>query len=103
MYLNVRHRPLRSRVLFHTEDGACQTPPSPFPRTPPPDRRRKRGTSVPIPPIPPSANPRGKLIFSSRVDHAFREAYERYRAAFERKRKEHQAAVAARNWRGARL
>ncbi|WWC92145.1 uncharacterized protein L201_007099 [Kwoniella dendrophila CBS 6074] len=38
--------------------------------------------------IPPSTNPRGELIFSSRVDRNFREGYERYRAAFERRREE---------------
>ncbi|GHJ89600.1 hypothetical protein NliqN6_6002 [Naganishia liquefaciens] len=41
-----------------------------------------------IPPIPPTVNPRGELIFSSRVDKTFKEGYERYRAAFERRRAE---------------
>jgi hypothetical protein len=41
-----------------------------------------------IPPIPPTTNPRGELIFSSRVDKTFKEGYERYRAAFERRRAE---------------
>lgn len=36
--------------------------------------------------IPPTSNPRGELIFSGRVDRTFREGYERYRAAFERRR-----------------
>ena len=36
----------------------------------------------------PPPNERGELIFSSRVDHDFREGYERYRNAFERKRHE---------------
>ncbi|OCF58437.1 hypothetical protein L486_04470 [Kwoniella mangroviensis CBS 10435] len=40
--------------------------------------------------IPPSSNPRGELIFSSRVDKSFREGYERYRAAFEKRREEKQ-------------
>ncbi|WWC65387.1 uncharacterized protein I303_108005 [Kwoniella dejecticola CBS 10117] len=40
--------------------------------------------------IPPSSNPRGELIFSSRVDRGFREGYERYRSAFERRREEKQ-------------
>ncbi|WVW81029.1 hypothetical protein I302_103020 [Kwoniella bestiolae CBS 10118] len=40
--------------------------------------------------IPPSTNPRGELIFSSRVDKSFREGYERYRSAFERRREEKQ-------------
>ncbi|CAG8746112.1 13900_t:CDS:2, partial [Acaulospora colombiana] len=39
-----------------------------------------------IPPIPPSTNPRGELIFSSRVHPSFREGYERYRESYERKR-----------------
>lgn len=38
--------------------------------------------------IPPSSNPRGELIFSSRVDPHFEEGYKRYRAAFERRREE---------------
>jgi hypothetical protein len=41
-----------------------------------------------IPPIPPTTNPRGELIFSSRVSPQFKEGYERYRAAFERRRTE---------------
>ncbi|PWN30231.1 hypothetical protein BDZ90DRAFT_7514 [Jaminaea rosea] len=43
---------------------------------------------VPIPPIPPSSNPRGEIIFSNRVAPNFREGYERYRNAFERRRRE---------------
>ncbi|KAL7414755.1 Spo7-like protein-domain-containing protein [Mrakia frigida] len=38
--------------------------------------------------IPPTKNPRGELIFSSRVDRAFRDGYERYRGMFERRREE---------------
>ena len=38
--------------------------------------------------ISPSSNPRGELIFSSRVDKSFKEGYERYRNAFERRREE---------------
>lgn len=49
----------------------------------------KRSTNpVPISGIPPASNPRGELIFSSRIDKTFRESYERYRSAFERKREE---------------
>ncbi|KAG6908658.1 hypothetical protein DXG01_003752 [Tephrocybe rancida] len=44
--------------------------------------------SMPIPSIPPASNPRGELIFSSRIDRTFREGYERHRAAFERRREE---------------
>ncbi|KAK4054486.1 hypothetical protein OIV83_000980 [Microbotryomycetes sp. JL201] len=43
---------------------------------------------VPIPPIPPAQNPRGEMIFSSRVSAAFREGYERYRGEWERRRAE---------------
>ncbi|GAA6064474.1 hypothetical protein JCM10212_001823 [Sporobolomyces blumeae] len=43
---------------------------------------------IPIPPIPPAQNPRGELIFSSRVSPTFREGYERYRGEWERRRKE---------------
>ena len=107
IYLNVRNHPLRSRILsnplsslFSNETKERQGLSS---RTSSPDRRLKRGTSVPIPPIPPSSNPRGELIFSSRVDRGFRESYERYRAAFERKREEVQQIEAAKTWRGWRI
>lgn len=39
-------------------------------------------------PMAPTRNERGEIVFSSRVDAQFREGYERYRNAFERKRKE---------------
>ncbi|KAN0061872.1 hypothetical protein ACQY0O_005866 [Thecaphora frezii] len=52
-----------------------------------------------IPPIPPSQNPRGELIFSTRVSADFRDGYERYRAAFERRRAEKMAAKRARSWK----
>ncbi|KAF8274033.1 hypothetical protein EI94DRAFT_1794680 [Lactarius quietus] len=42
----------------------------------------------------------GELIFSSRVERCFREAYERYRTAFERKRDERERQAAARTWIG---
>lgn len=48
-----------------------------------------------IPSIPPSSNPRGELIFSSRVHAAFREGYERYRDSYERKRQGGRAATAS--------
>ncbi|WFD45046.1 hypothetical protein MPSI1_003723 [Malassezia psittaci] len=38
--------------------------------------------------IPPTRNERGEIMFSSRVSANFREGYERYRNAFERKRRE---------------
>lgn len=109
MYLNVKHKPLRSRIsfnplslLFHrnrVDDTSGQV----ANRPPAPDKSRKRGTSVLIPPIPPSSNPRGELIFSSRVDRNFRESYERYRAAFERKREAREQYIAAQTWWGWRL
>ncbi|GAA5820688.1 hypothetical protein JCM3770_001452 [Rhodotorula araucariae] len=43
---------------------------------------------IPLPPIPPAQNPRGELIFSSRVSPQFREGYERYRGEWERRRAE---------------
>ncbi|KAJ4490393.1 hypothetical protein J3R30DRAFT_3421315 [Lentinula aciculospora] len=56
-------------------------------------------TMVPISPIPPTLNPRGELIFSSRIDRGFRENYERYRAAFERKREIKEREERAARWR----
>lgn len=38
--------------------------------------------------VPPARNERGEILLSSRVDTEFREGYERYRNAFERKRRE---------------
>ncbi|KAF8307889.1 hypothetical protein DL93DRAFT_2159338 [Clavulina sp. PMI_390] len=70
------------------------TTPSP-PRSPTPASGGKRSTGTTIPPIPPSANPRGELIFTSRVDKHFRESYERYRDAFERRRSERAMAEAS--------
>ncbi|KAG8902803.1 hypothetical protein FRB99_004102 [Tulasnella sp. 403] len=57
-----------------------------------------------ITPIPPPINPRGELIFNSRVDKSFREGYEKYRAQFEKAReekarKEYEAKVAKSWWR----
>lgn len=46
------------------------------------------GAPIPLPSIPPTKNPRGELIFSSRVERTFRDGYERYRALFERRRAE---------------
>lgn len=103
MYLNVRHKPLRSRLTLNPLSLFRRAPPEPTPVTPraaSPDRRRKRGTSVPIAPIPPATSPRGELIFSSRVDRSFRESYERYRAKFERRRVEKEEYELAQTWRG---
>lgn len=44
--------------------------------------------------LPPTTNPRGELVFSHRVDKSFRDGYDKYRAAFERKRTQ---ALAAKN------
>ncbi|WVQ95760.1 hypothetical protein IAU59_002859 [Kwoniella sp. CBS 9459] len=59
--------------------------------------RKVSGTPNVMATIPPSSNPRGELIFSSRVDKAFREGYERYRAAFERRREERAKEESRRN------
>ncbi|KAF6766931.1 Sporulation/nuclear morphology, Spo7 [Kalmanozyma brasiliensis GHG001] len=49
--------------------------------------------------IPPAQNSRGELIFSSKVNPDFREGYQRYRAAFERRRAEKIAAKRAQSWK----
>ena len=105
MYLNVRHKPLRSRITLNPLSLFRRDLPDPQPspgmsRAASPDRRRKRGASVPIAPIPPASNPRGELIFSSRVDRTFRESYEKYRAKFERRRVEKEEYEFAQTWRG---
>jgi len=105
MYLNVRRAPLRSKGPFNPLSFLF-----PRPSTSPTTRSRSaspsrpstandisRGATLPIAPIPPTTNPRGELIFSSRVDRSFRESYERYRAAFERKREERMRAE-RRSW-----
>ncbi|KAJ7768606.1 hypothetical protein DFH07DRAFT_902509 [Mycena maculata] len=95
MYLNVRKPPLfQSKIplsplaFFFPRPAPVESPPaqpslSSYPRKPP---IGATSTSVPIPPMPPTTNPRGELRLSSRVDRAFRDGYERYRATFERKR-----------------
>ncbi|KAF8128964.1 hypothetical protein EV363DRAFT_1400215 [Boletus edulis] len=101
MYLNVRRPPLRSKFslnpitfLFPHPEPTPESASRSLTRTPSPSPPTDRSTSVPIAPIPPTANPRGELIFSSRVDRSFRESYERYRAAFERKRQERERSDA---------
>lgn len=54
----------------------------------PSTRRVSNSSHTVMAQIPPSANPRGELIFSSRVDPHFEEGYKRYRSAFERRREE---------------
>ncbi|KAI0795606.1 Spo7-like protein-domain-containing protein [Abortiporus biennis] len=112
MYLNVRKPPLQSKLPFNpftwlfprTPSSSPSAPPSPSlssrRRSPSPTRISKRSSSVPIPPIPPSSNPRGELIFSSRVDRAFRDGYDRYRATFERKRDAREKAAYQATWIG---
>ncbi|TFK67620.1 hypothetical protein BDN72DRAFT_770470 [Pluteus cervinus] len=105
--LNVRKPPLRSKFplnplsfFFPRPDETPRSPRSPSPTSPysrrssspgrrqvsPPSSPQFGTTTVPIQPIPPSSNPRGELIFSSRIDKGFRESYERFRTAYERKR-----------------
>ncbi|TBU21902.1 hypothetical protein BD311DRAFT_782654 [Dichomitus squalens] len=114
MYLNMRQPPLRSKLPFNPFAFLFARPQSPptsptSPTSPHPSRRRspspssgasRRSSSVPIPPIPPASNPRGELIFSSRVDRSFRESYDRYRAQFERRREERERAAYSQTWRG---
>lgn len=100
MYLNVRKPPLRSKLPLNPLTFLFpRTAPS-RPQSPPPTARTPRGTPTTIPPIPHTTNPRGELIFSSRVDRSFRDSYERYRSAFERKRDERQRLADARTWWG---
>lgn len=113
MHLNVRQarptitsilsylQPLLPFSLYPETDTSTVTPPLRSPRsmlangigkgkpaglTGGADTRRPSATIMAQ--IPPTTNPRGELIFSGRVDRAFREGYERYRAAFERRRVE---------------
>ena len=97
MYLNLRQPPLRSRNPFTLFRNASSpsSPPDPLrspssPRLPSPTRplSKRSPSAIRITPIPPSSNPRGELIFSSRVDRSFRDSYDRYRSAFEKRREE---------------
>lgn len=105
MYLNMRQAPHKS--LYNPLSYLFPRPSSDRSgsqsraRSPSPTHLGRRSSSaVPMPSIAPTTNPRGELIFSSRVDRGFREAYERYRAAFERKRDERERQAAARTWSG---
>ncbi|KAF9530504.1 hypothetical protein CPB83DRAFT_788022 [Crepidotus variabilis] len=109
MYLNVRKPPLRSKFLWNPLSFFFPRPnptASPVtgdpPRSPSPDRPRSRSASTtrPIQTIPPAKSPRGEIIFSSRVDKNFRESYERYRSAFERKREEKEFVERKGTWWG---
>lgn len=64
-----------------------------------PKLTRRQSTNTVMATMPLSSNPRGELIFSSRVDKSFREGYERYRAAFERRREEKQREERGRSWK----
>ena len=107
MYYNIRKPPLSSVFPFSllpflfSRQPQSQTP-SVTSRPSSPARLHSSSTSssIPISPIPPTTNPRGELIFSSRVHPAFREAYERYRAAFERKREEREREAMGETWWG---
>ena len=97
MYLNLRQPPLRSRfpLTLFRNPSSHNPPPSPLRsptshRPPSPTRplSKRSPSAIPITPIPPSSNPRGELIFSSRVDRSFRDSYDRYRSAFERRKEE---------------
>src|ERR1700761_6713083 len=90
MYFNARPPPIVSYLnplsfLFPRPTPAFPSQSQPY-KTASSTSPTRRGAT--LAPIPPSTNPRGELIFSSRVDRTFRESYERYRAAFEKKREE---------------
>ena len=102
MFLNVRRPPLRSKFYWNPLSFFFARPVEPS-HTPSPsltNRLRSTSTTLPIPPIPPAANPRGELIFSSRIDKNFRESYERYRSAFERKREVKEYNERHKKWYG---
>lgn len=115
MYLNLRKAPSRSISSYFISSG-----PTPATNTQPDARTaaafhssdalsigearqaisRQASTTArrtQIAAIPPTSNPRGELIFSPKVSLQFREGYERYRSAFERRRKE---KLEERRWKG---
>ncbi|KAI0752939.1 Spo7-like protein-domain-containing protein [Daedaleopsis nitida] len=115
MHLNMRQPPLRSMLPFNPFAFLFARPSSPPPVSPtsptsshsarrrspsPSPGQNRRSSSVPISPIPPASNPRGELIFSSRVDRSFRDSYERYRAQFERRKEERARAAYSQTWLG---
>lgn len=97
MYLNVRRPPLRSTFSISPFSFLSYRPTQPRAPSPTP---RPSNTPAPMAPIPPANNPRGELIFSSRVDRGFRESYERYRSAFERKRDGRERDERGKTWMG---
>jgi len=112
MYLNVRKPPLRSKFYWNPlkfffprpddSSSSRSTTSHAVSRSPSPSsvRSRSGSTTRPIHTIPPATNPRGELIFSSRVDKSFRESYERYRSAFERRREEKEYIERHKTWWG---
>ncbi|KAF8148453.1 hypothetical protein B0H34DRAFT_737107 [Crassisporium funariophilum] len=111
IFLNVRKPPLRSKFYWNPLSFFFPRPDEPSTsavsrassRSSSPSARsrpRSASTTRPIAPIPPAANPRGELIFSSRVDKNFREAYDRYRAGYEKRREEKEYIERQKTWYG---
>jgi Spo7-like protein len=110
MYFNVRKPSLRSKISFNPlsfffprpDEKLSSQSHSARSRSPSPTRSLSRSSSAsrPIPSIPPATNPRGELIFSRRIDKNFRESYERYRSAFQRRREEKERAEWRNRWLG---
>ncbi|TFK21000.1 hypothetical protein FA15DRAFT_672955 [Coprinopsis marcescibilis] len=110
--LNVRKPPLRTKFAWNPINFFFPRPPQQSPTSPthttssrspsPAKSPRSRSSSVsrPMASLPPSSNPRGELVFSSKVDKYFREGYERYRATFERKREERAREEYRKTWWG---
>ncbi|GAB1520492.1 hypothetical protein RhiTH_003569 [Rhizoctonia solani] len=96
LHLNVRTQPISPPAPFKYLFPRPTTATSPTTAQP---LRKGVIKKAQLNPIPPTNNPRGELIFSNRVDRSFREAYERYRSVWERKREEHLAAN-RRSWFG---
>ena len=89
MYLNVRTQstnPLRSIFPFFYSDSTATNITVQGTGKADPYGRNPIGPCPIIPPIPPSQNARGELIFSSRVEKNFRERDESYRDGFEKRR-----------------
>jgi hypothetical protein len=89
MYLNVRTQStnaLRSMFPFFFSDTTITSMTAQGTGKVEAYGRNPTGPYPIIPPIPPSQNPRGELIFSSRVEKNFRERYEYYREGFEKRR-----------------
>ncbi|KAH7105932.1 hypothetical protein BKA62DRAFT_688402, partial [Auriculariales sp. MPI-PUGE-AT-0066] len=95
MYFNVRAPPLLGSGAVSPTSTKASSPPPPASGS---RRGKSPGPPVPLQPIPPSSNPRGELIFSSRVSQQFRDGYDRHRTAFERRREEKERAAKARSW-----